>query len=146
MPGLQIERITSKGQLVPLLFTQDAVAASQSDAQLKIIETGATSGTLANDEYPMPFKGEVVGISWTLSAAATAGSLTIGVTNGGTEDADTTQTVTTATRGTAAFKRGKMVFAAGDPLGVEITTSAGWDATTADLAVVVYALVDVGGI
>jgi hypothetical protein len=94
----------------------------------------------------MPFSGEIVAVGYATSAAATAGTLTIGATIGGTEDADTTITVTTGTSGYVRVPRGQCVFSAGDLIGAEITTSASWDGTAADLSVVVYALVSLEGI
>lgn len=143
---MQIERITAKGQLVPLTFHQNALAASQTNAQLPLVETSATTSSTDNDEYVMPFDGEIVAISAEVSAAATAGSLTIGPTVDGTEAADPTLSITTATEAWDTCKRGTAQFAAGDRIGAEITTAAGWDATTADLAVVVWVLLYVEGI
>jgi hypothetical protein len=134
-----IKQHISKGQLVALLFSQVGLAASQTNVQLKLVEAGAN--VLANDEYVMPWDGEVVGISWTLSAAGSAGNLSIGVSRNGTEDADTTQAVTTAQRGSKPIGRGKMPFVTGDQIGVEITTDGSWNGTASDLAVVVWALV-----
>lgn len=141
----QIEGIISKGQLLALTFFQDAVAASQTDAQLNVCEV-ASGATLAVDEYVMPWAGEIVGIGYSLSAAGTAGVFTIGGTINGTEDADTTQTVGTAVRGTAKVPRGKAKFIAGDRVGAEITTDGSWDGTTSDLVVTVYVLVQMEGI
>lgn len=135
----------SKGQLVRLSFTQDNVAANQSDVQLYRYEVAAAA-LLAVDEYEMPWAGEVVGIGWSLSAAGSAGTLAIGVTVNGTEDTDTTQSVTTAARGYDSFPRGAVTFTAGQYLGVEITTSAAWNGTSSDLAVDVYAIVYLEGI
>lgn len=140
----QFEQIAARGQVVPFLFCQDAVAASQTDAQLNIVEV-ASAAALAIDGLTMPWAGSVVGISVDLSAAATAGQLTVGVTIGGTEKAATTQTITTAQAARAVFQQEAVRFNAGDKLGVEITTNAGWDATTADLAVIVYVLLDCVG-
>lgn len=140
----QFEQIAARGQIVPFLFCQDAVAASQTDAQLNIVEV-ASAAALAVDGITMPWAGSVVGLSVDLSAAATAGQLTVGVTLGGTEQAATTQTITTAAAASAVFPQASVKFNAGDKLGVEITTNAGWDATTADLAVFVYVLLDCQG-
>ncbi len=143
---MQIERIVSRGQLVPLTFHQNAVAASQTNAQLPLVETSATSSSTDNDEYVMPFAGEIVAISAELSAAATAGALTIGPSIDGTEVADPTLAIATQTEAWDTCPRGTAKFAAGDRVGVEITTDGSWDATTADLAVVVWAIVHVEGI
>lgn len=135
----------SKGQLVTLPFLQDNVAASQTNVQLYRIEV-ASAALHEVSEYYMPWAGEVVGLAWSLSAAGSAGSMTIGATLDGTEDADTTQTVTTAARGYAKFARGKMTFTAGQYLGVEITTNSSWNGTSSDLAVDLYVLVYLEGI
>jgi hypothetical protein len=138
---MQIERITARGQLVPLLFTQGAVAASQTDAQL-----GTADGIADVLGYTMPFPGEIVAVTADLSAAATAGSLTVGATVGGTEKTDPTLSITTETSKRDTCQRGSAGFAAGDVIGAEITTSGTWDATTADLAVIVWVLLNLEGI
>lgn len=143
---MQIERITARGQLVPLTFHQNAVAASQTDVQLRLVETAATSSDTDNDEYVMPFDGEIVAISAELSAAATTGTLTIGPTVDGTEKTDPTLSVTTGTHVRDTCPRGTAKFSAGAKIGAEITTGGTWDGTTADLAVVVWVLLYIEGI
>lgn len=115
-------------------FADDGVAASQSNVQLTI------AGALANDGVVMPRPGWVVGMSIDLSAAASAGSMTVGVTVNGTENASTTQTITTATEAYPRWSPRDVAprFAAGDNIGVEITTDSSWNATTADLVVYLY--------
>lgn len=139
----QIERVIAKGQLVPLVFGQDAVAASQTDVQLPVAVGEASQAVTG---YTMPFEGEIVAVCADLSAAATAGSLTVGPTVGGTEKTDPTLSITTETTKRDKALRGTAVFAAGDIIGAEITTAAGWDGTTADLAVTVWVLLHVEGI
>lgn len=141
----QFEQIAARGQIVPIVFVQDAVAASQTDAQLNIQEVSGGMA-LAVQGLSLPWAGSVVGISVDTSAAATAGSLAVGVTLDGTEQSATTQTITTATAASAVFPQTAVPFAAGQKLGVEITTSGTWDAVTADLAVVVYVLLDCQGV
>lgn len=136
-----ISRETSKGQLVGIPFVQDALAASQTDVQLT-----AQDAAVAVDGITAPWDGEIVGISYDLSAAGSAGSLTVGATIGGTEDADTTQTITTATSGGVKIPRGKCPFVAGSILGVEITTDGSWNGTTADLVVTLWVLFQMDGI
>lgn len=138
------EQIAARGQIVPFVFVQDALAASQTDVQLNIQEVSGGMA-LAVQGITMPWAGSVVGISVDTSAAATAGSMTVGVTFGGTEASATTQTITTATAARAVFQADAVRFVAGDKLGVEITTSGTWDAVTADLAVIVYVLLDCQG-
>lgn len=140
-----IERITSRGQLVPLVFMQDAVAASQTDVQLPIAEvTSAAANAITG--YTMPFDGEIVAITYLLTAAGTTGNFTIGPTIGGTEKTALTQTVGTTTSGRGRVARGTVPFSAGNEIGAEITTAAGWDGTTADLGVVVWVLLYIDGI
>lgn len=134
----QIERAISKGQLVAYTFGQTDLAVSQSNVQLAgaIGETGQTT-----DGFVAPFAGEIIAIGWNLTAAKTGGSLTVGATIGGTEVAATTQTVPTVdTSGRGVVVRGTAPFAAGDVIGAEITTDASFAPITADLAVVIYAL------
>lgn len=143
----QIERIISKGQLVPLVFSQADVAASQTDVQLSI----ASVDNAADDQsavvgYVMPFDGSIVAISLNTTAAATAGQMTAGPTIGGTEQTALTQTVTTATSARAATGRNNIPFVAGNEIGAEITTNSGWDATGADLVVIVWVLLHLEGI
>ena len=133
----QITLDTSKGQLVPYVFGQDALAASQTDVQLPTVMAEASQ---VNAGYTMPFRGEIVAVAAQLSAAGSAGSLTVGATIGGTEDADTTMTITTETNKALVVPRGKAAFAAGAELGCEITTNGAWNGTTADLVAVVYVL------
>lgn len=136
---MQITRELGKYQVVPVTFFLANVPATQTDVQLKEATNQVTGVT-------MPFAGQVVAIAADLSAAATAGTLTIGATVGGTEDADTTITVTTQTSKHLAIPRDKATFNAGDLLGAEITTSGTWDGTTADLVVTVYVALSLDGI
>lgn len=142
---MQIDRTISKGQLIPLTFMQDNLAASQTDVQLLLAEVASAAGNTI-DGYVMPFAGEIIAISGRLSAAATAGSLLIGPTVGGTEKTALTQTVTTGVSPRGTVIRGTAPFAAGDLIGAEITTDGTWDGTTADLAVTVWVLLYLEGV
>ncbi|MEU7904116.1 hypothetical protein [Actinoplanes sp. NPDC049118] len=142
---MQIDRTIAKGQLVPLVFMQDALAASQTDVQLLIAEV-ASAASNAIDGYVMPFAGEIVGVTARLSAAATAGTLTVGPTVNGTEKTDPTLSITTAVSASDTAVRGTSTFVAGDLIGAEITTGGTWDGTTADLGVVVWVLLYLDGI
>jgi hypothetical protein len=134
---------TSKGQLVPFLFGQDAVAATQTDVQLPAVMAEASS---AVDGYTIPFPFEVVAICATTSVAGTVGTLAVGATFGGTEDADTTLSFTTGTDNYLRVPRGLASAAAGTRLGCELTTGGTWDGITADLLVTIYCLVYLDGI
>lgn len=143
----QVERIIAKGQLVPLTFFQADVAASQTDVQLSVSAVdNAADDQLAVVGYTMPFEGEIVAVTADLSAAATAGTLTVGPTVGGTEKTDPTLSITTETTKSDKALRGAAVFAAGDIIGAEITTGGTWDGTAADLAVVVWVLLHIEGV
>lgn len=140
---MQIERIIAQGQLVPYVFGQDAVAASQTNVQIPV---AIGEGSQAVTGYTMPFAGEIVAVAADLSAAATAGTLTVGATIAGTEGTDPTLSISTETTKKDTAVRGTARFNAGDVLGAEITSSGTWDAITADLAVTVYVLLYVDGI
>jgi hypothetical protein len=136
---MQITNELAKGQVVAHKFFLANVPASQTDVQLKE-SAGQVEGV------SMPFDGEILAVVADLSAAATAGSLSFGATIGGTEDADTTGSITTQTARSVKVPRGKAKFVAGDALGVEITTSGTWDGTTSDLVVTVYAQLNLVGV
>ena len=142
---MRIDKTLSKYQMVGLIFGQDDVAASQTNVQLYAIQAGGPV-ELAVTGYTMPFAGEIIAISYDLSAAATAGTLTIGPTIGGTEAADPTLSITTGVTGSDKTRRGVVPFAAGDIIGAEITSSATWDGTASDLLVVVWVILAVEGI
>lgn len=143
---MQIDRSIAKGQLVSYQFMQDDVAASQTDVQLGIVQEDDAASNQSIAGVIVPFSGEVIGISWLLSAAGTAGVFTIGPTVGGTEKTALTQTVGTAASGRATVPRGTVLFSAGDEIGAEITTNGSWDGTTSDLAVWVHVLLYLDGV
>lgn len=136
-----ITRGTSRGQLIGLPFGQVNVTASQTDVQLPV---AAVSGAV--DGYDAMFDGEIVGVAYALSAAGTTGAFTIGPTIDGTENTTYAQTVGTTTKGRIRIPRGAMRFTAGQKIGAEITTAAGWDGTTSDLSVTVYVIYQMDGI
>lgn len=141
---MQISNVLSRWQLVPLVFSQASVAASQTNVQLYTSEVDAT--VLDTTGYTMPWAGEIVAISAHLSAAATAGTLTVGPTIAGTEASDPTLSITTETEKSDTCQRYSNVFAKDAVIGAEITSSATWDGTTADLVVTVWVLLRVTGI
>jgi hypothetical protein len=133
-------------QLAVFTYGQDTLAASQTDVNISRA-IGESAQTVAT--FVAPFKGCVVAMGATFSATGTAGEITIGVTNNGTENAATTQTLAAAvsmSEAYAAFGREVMPFVAGDNIGVQISTNGAWNATTADLSVDVYVLFEVAGI
>jgi hypothetical protein len=135
----RIERIIAKGQLVGLEFGQANVAVDQTNVQLVGNQTAG---------YVMPFAGEIVAVTYLLSANKTAGVLTVGPTVGGTEVAALTVTAAnTAASGTKRVPRRTATFAAGSEIGVEITTDANLlPAASAELNVVVWVILSIEGI
>lgn len=129
--------------MVVYSFGQDTVAANQTDVQLNV---NIGEASQAVDSYVAPWKGDVIGIAYTLSAAGTAGTFTIGATNNGTENTNTTMTVGTTTEGYRSIARGVMPVVEGDNIGAEITTNGSWDGTSADLSVQVYVIYRLAGI
>lgn len=141
---MQITNELSRWQLVPLLFAQDAVAASQTAAVL--YTTDANNSTSLNVYYTMPFAGEIVGVSANLDTAGTAGTLTINPNLSGSAVTDPALVITTLAYGKDTCPRGKNVFAANAQVGCKITTSADWNGTTSDLQVIVWVLLKITGI
>lgn len=132
-------------QLVPLVFTQSAVAASQTAAALYPQEVhGAV--VIDNVGYTMPFAGYVVGISLNLSAASTDGTLTVVPTIDTTVTTDPSCAVTTAVVGSDFCKRSTNYFAKHAVIGAKITTTGTWTAETMDLVVQVWVAVKIAGI
>lgn len=134
-----------RGQVVALTFMQDNVAASQSNVQLPIAQVASAAENVI-DGYCMPWAGTIIGISAVVSTAATAGTLTVGPTVNGTEASDPTLSITTAASASDTAARGTATFTAGQIIGAEITTDGSWDATSSDLGVTVWVLVDVTGV
>ena len=137
-----IGRECSKGQVEASVFGQLNVAANQSAVALPV--AGVTGGVTS---WPNQFAGDMIGFSWSLSAAGTTGSFTIIPTVNGTAISTAYQsTVGTATKGRVNIPRGAVRTLATDVIGVKITTAAGWDGTTSDLAVVVRVLSELEGV
>jgi len=125
----------SRGQLVVYDFGQTDLAASQSDVQL-FVASSETAGTV--DSVVAPWSGDIIGLGYTLSAAGSAGVMTVGPTIDGTETAAYTLSVGTTTEGDESIPRRKLPFSAGANIGAEITTDGSWNGTTSDLSVQVY--------
>lgn len=99
------------------------------------------SGPITNGvtEIEMPWAGSIVGISVVSNDARTAGTLTVDATINGTVtglQAVLNGDNTTHHSGVQAIDTD--AFAAGDRLGVKITTDSGWLPITADVVVIVY--------
>lgn len=142
---MQIDRVIAKGQLVPLTFMQDNLAASQSAVALTVAEVTGAAGN-AVDGYVMPFAGQIIAVSYKTSAAATAGTMTIAPTVAGTAKTDPILSVTTGSSGYDKAARGTVHFDAGAVVGAKVTTTSTWDGTSADLNATVWVLLEVAGI
>lgn len=134
--------------LEKFLLTQDAVASNQSAAAMNVLEgaTNSSNVALGVTSYVAQWPGTIVGVSYHLSSAASAGAMVVAPTINGTAVDEPTVRVTTGTNGYEAATRGAATFEAGDLIGVKLTTSNEWDATTADLLVEVRALVEPSGV
>lgn len=130
------------------LFTQDAVAASQTAAAMNILETATNSSnaSLGVTSYVAPFAGAIVGISLHQSAAAAGGAITVVPTINGTAQTDPSASTSASTTATDTASRGKVTFSAGDLIGVALTTAAGYSTTTNDLVVEVHAFLEPSGV
>lgn len=141
---MQIINSLAKWQLVPLMFTQEQVAATQTAAAVYAVEVAGA--VLSNVYYTMPFAGEIIGISLNLDAAGTAGTLTVVPTLSGTVCTDPTASVTTLAYASDKCPRGTNVFARNAQVGVKITTTADWNGTSSDILAIVWVLLAVTGI
>lgn len=141
---MQIVNSLGRYQLVPLVFAQDAVADAQTAVALFCQQVhGAVA--LDNIAYTMPFSGEVIGITSNLTAAGSAGTLTVVPTIDTTACTDPSAAITTEVVQSDTCRRGTNPFAAEAAIGANITT-ASWNGTTSDLVVIVWVLLKVSGI
>lgn len=118
-------------------FVQDNVAANQSAVVVKL---GATGATVVDGVAPRA--GSLVGIVASFTVAPAGTDLVVSVLKNGTLIHSTgILTVTAgATLGRAVTftkDNANLLLAAGDRIGVTVTTGAGWTATTSDMAVFV---------
>lgn len=145
---MQIDRTIAKGQLVPLTFMQDAVAASQTNAALTVVEVASAAGLTA-DGYTIPWDFEVIGVSVRVAAAdaRTAGTCTVEPLINGTATGLTAVLNATDTQGAKATQpRGSDSAVAGGKVGCRLTTDSGWLPATADAVVTVWVLTYLDGV
>ena len=142
----QIERTISKGQLVPLMFSQDQVADAQNAVAMNILETSATTSTLNVTEYVMPFDFEIVAVSIVANTGRTAGTLTVDATIDGTvTGVQGILNATNTTRHYSSNARDNDAGVAGQRVGVKLTT-ASWTPVAANDMVQVWVLLHLEGI
>lgn len=114
------------------IFTQDDVADSQSAVALLVAGSTPT-------EIEMPWAGSIVGISILSNDSRTAGSCIVDATiNGVATGLQAILNASNADHHSAVQAIAVDAFSAGDRIGVDITTDAGWLPVTADIVVVVY--------
>lgn len=77
MPNLNTILAPSGYPMRQMMFGAAAVAASQSNVQLKTTATDAASGSLNITRYNAVWAGSIVGISWSWSAVITAGTFSL---------------------------------------------------------------------
>lgn len=141
---MQLERIVAAGQLVPITFTQDAVADAQSAVAMNLVEVAGAALTVT--EVQMPWPVDLVGISLVSDSARTAGTLTVDATiNGTVTGLQAVLDATNTTRHYARQPRGSDRGVAGDRIGVKLTT-ASWTPVTADVVAVVWVLAYLEGV
>lgn len=142
---MQITNELGRWQLVPLVFMQDEVAASQTAAAMAPAEVNGPQA-IENVGYTVPFAGEVVGVSINVSAAAAAGALSVAPTIATTAVTSPAVSVTTGTAASDTCTRGTNPFSANAVIGAKITTSVAWDGTGSDVVVIVWILQRIEGI
>ena len=135
----QIERITSRGQLVHFRFTHNSAADSQSAAAMQTLQSSA--GSSETTEYTVPWDYDVVGISVAGDTPRTAGTLTVDATIDGTVTGLQAALDATNTQYHYASQTFDTdVGTAGSRVGCKITTSS-WTPVAADVEVLVYCIV-----
>lgn len=129
-------------------FSAAAVAASQTDQALLVNANDATSGTLNIVGVPALFAGYIVGLSISMTANKTAGTMTFTPTVNTTKITAPSGLVavaianTTKSNAVTAFAYDGTQFAQGALLGVKYTTNGSFAPTTNDLLVRLYVVYD----
>ena len=140
MPGVYQENISVMMPTLVKSFSQGTVTASQTDVQIGVASTHAATSNVVGSA--IPFAGSVVALCITVSAAATVGTLTANVTVNGTKNAALSVVLAiNTTTNNQVIEFGGVPFNAGDVIGVKITTGGTWNATTADVLVDLYYVV-----
>lgn len=120
---------------------------STANNQLLVVvdRPNTTVDAITVTEQIIPWEFEVVGIDVVSNAARTAGTLTVDATiNGTVTGLQAALDATNTTRDTGTQPRGTDIGAAGDRVGVKLTTSS-WTPVTADVTANVYVMVHLEG-
>lgn len=149
MPNLPSNPLATMYPLASYTFAQSQSGANQSAVALKLNVNTATNGSLNITGVAMPFAGSIVGVTANLTANKTAGSMTLTPTINGTALSAPAVLVNVAVANSASKKvtmtdaqQTGARFAAGDLVGVKLTTDGSYAPTTNDLYVTVYAVFD----
>lgn len=139
--------IGSTKQLVPITFNYFDLPANVTNGTIPILSTPAAAGTLQNFEFAMPWPGSVVGVTGRLSAAPSAGTLTLQPRINGSLTPFTAQKHVNSSdiRSFAATQPAQQAsngFAAGDNVGLSYTSTSDLSATTIDMTFQVWVLLE----
>lgn len=128
-------------RLVPGMWVDDDVAASQSGVEMIVYGASGALGAGSRLRVPMVRPGSVTGIVVRSNEARTAGSLTVEPTiNGTATGLSAVLDATNTTVHTATQAAGRDTYPAGGEVGVKITTTGDWAPTSADIQVTVEVL------
>jgi len=134
--------------VIPLRFAQSSVAASQTSVDLAVSSVFDEAESAVDENavvgITVPFPAVIVGVSVDLSAAASAGTLSVAPTVNGTAAAAPTVNVTTETTSkvATATRWADTLLAAGDVVGCQVTTDGDWNGTTSDLVITLWVIMD----
>lgn len=141
-----LELVIAQGQAVQYLFySEGGVAAGLTDVGLRTLVTTATN-PFDIFIYEMPFDFEVIAIWGRLSAAATAGTLTISPFIAGVRQTDPELIIEIEDALSDRAPRGGTLGGIGSGLQAGVTTSADWNGTSSDLLVGIICLLHLEGI
>lgn len=130
------------GSLVALAFRAENVDTGQTNVDMEPVAQVTTL-------YTMPYAGSIVGLSVKASGNVTAGTVAFQPHNGSTEYAQNSSLLTTLTtaagssnKGYSTVRPGVLTFAAGDGIGVSLSSATNLAATTVDYNVELYVMLD----
>lgn len=137
-----VQRLISH-QLVPLAFVFIDIPANATTA----LNPSDNALAISVNRITMPWGGSVVGMSYRLTDAPTAGTITIRATVNGSNVWSPFGALGSAGAASGATSQGVGTdnFSAGDTLGVEVVTTAGYLPTTRDIHAILWAAVEYTG-
>ena len=130
------------GNVVALAFRAENVNTGQTNVDLDPVSQ-------VGKEHTMPYSGSIVALAVKASANVTAGTVAFQAHNGSTEYAQNSSLLTTLTtaagssnKGYSTVRPGVLTFAAGDGIGVSLSSATNLAATTVDYNVELYVVFD----